>query len=305
MYSPITIDALRILDAIDRRRSFAAAAEEMYRVPSAISYTVNKLEEDLGIELFDRSRRKAEFTSAGRLILEQGRQILVATEELTALAQEAGKGWETELRICIDSVINCEPVYDLIEQFQALQPRTELRLTEEVLGGSWDALNSEQCDLVIGAEGDPPSQGFGIYPLGQVEFVFAVASGHPLTGLQQPISLDMIRDYPTLVVADSSRYLPVRSTGLLDGSSRIAVSSIEHKIAAQVRGLGVGYLPRFRIKRELEEGRLVELALSESRPPRAISVAWRNTSKGRGLHWFIKQLQLMAFDQDAGLKAAE
>lgn len=77
MYSPITLDALRVMDAIDRRKSFAAAAEELYRVPSAISYTVNKLEEELQVELFDRSKRKAELTSVGRLILEQGRHILI------------------------------------------------------------------------------------------------------------------------------------------------------------------------------------------------------------------------------------
>lgn len=302
MYSPITIDALRTLDAIDRRRSFAAAAEELYRVPSAISYTISKLEEDLGVELFDRSRRKAELTAVGRLILEQGRQILVATEELTALAKQTDEGWETELRICIDSLINCEPVYDLIEQFQKLQPRTELRLTEEVLGGSWDALNSEQCDLVIGAEGDPPSQGFGIHLLGQVEFVFAVSASHPLTDMQQPISLQAIQDYPTVVVTDSSRYLPVRSTGLLDGRSRIAVSSIEHKIATQIRGLGVGYLPKFRIKKELEEGKLKQLMLAETRSPRSISIAWRNTSKGKGVQWFVSQLRQMVFDQDSGLQ---
>ena len=133
MYSPITLDALRTLDAIDRRRSFAAAAEELFRVPSAISYTVNKLERDLGVALFDRSRRKSELTPIGRLVLEQGRQILIATEELTALAKRAAEGWEVELRICIDSVLDCAPVYDLIEAFQEIQPRTEVRLIEEVL----------------------------------------------------------------------------------------------------------------------------------------------------------------------------
>ncbi len=52
----ITLDALQTLDAIERRQSFAAAAEELHRVPSAVSYTINKLEEDLGVELFDRSQ---------------------------------------------------------------------------------------------------------------------------------------------------------------------------------------------------------------------------------------------------------
>lgn len=304
MYSPITLDALRTLDAIDRRRSFAAAAEELCRVPSAISYTVNKLEEDLGVELFDRSRRKAELTAVGRLILEQGRHILTATEELTALAKQAADGWEMELRICVDSVLDCGPIYELIEEFQSVRSRTEVRLTEEVLGGTWDALNAERCDIIVGAAGDPPSQGFGVHALGPVPFEFVVAAGHPLTELPQPLSLSAIRNFPTVVVADSSRILPARSSGLLDGRSRIIVPSIQKKIEAQCRGLGVGYLPKHRILEQLKRGQLVSLQLEEPRPPQATSVAWRNTNKGTGLKWFVSRLKGMTFDSQRGLCAS-
>lgn len=303
MYSPITLDALRTLDAIDRRQSFAAAAQELFRVPSAISYTVNKLEEDLEVTLFDRSRRKAELTPVGRLILEQGRRILIATEELTALAKQTAEGWEVELRICVDSVLDCGPIYALIEAFQELQPRTEVRLIEEVLGGTWDALNAERCDIVIGAEGEPPSPGFGTHILGQVVFEFAVAKDHPLTERAQPLPLSAIQNYPTVVVADSSRHLPVRSAGLLDGRSRIVVPSVERKIEVQSRGLGVGYLPRHRIRQELDDGRLQLIQLEEPRPPHSISVAWRNTNKGKGLKWFVSQLKRMRFDPETGLSA--
>ena len=300
MTSPITLDALRTLDAIARRHSFAAAAEELYRVPSAVSYTISKLEEDLGVALFDRSRRKAELTAIGRLVLEQGRQILTATEELTALARQAADGWEVELRICIDSVLRCDAVYELIEDFQRIQPKTEIRLSEEVLGGSWDALNDDRCDLVIGAEGAPPAQGFGLHSLGKVTFEFAVAAGHPLTELPMPLPASAIQDYPTVIVADSSRHLSVRSSGLLDGRSRLIVPSIEHKIEAQCKGLGVGFLPRHRIKRELEEGDLVLLSLDVPRPPVEISVAWARSNSGKGLKWFIKRLKKMCFDADLG-----
>jgi DNA-binding transcriptional LysR family regulator len=301
MISPITLDALRTLDAIDRRRSFAAAADELFRVPSAVSYTVNKLEEELGVALFDRSRRKAELTAIGRLVLEQGRQILKATEELTALARQAADGWEVELRICIDSILTCDSVYDLVEAFQRLQPKTEIRMSEEVLGGGWDALNDDRCDLVIGAEGAPPGPGFGIHPLGTVLFEFAVAAGHPLAESPMPLPMDAIRNYPTVVVADSSRHLPVRSSGLLDGRSRIVVPTIERKIEAQCKGLGVGYLPRHRITKELASGTLKVLTLGVPRPPVEISVAWRRGNPGKGLKWFVDNLRQMHFDPDSGL----
>lgn len=301
MVSPITLDALRTLDAIDRRRSFAAAADELHRVPSAVSYTINKLEEDLGVALFDRSRRKAELTATGRLVLEQGRQILKATDELTALARQAADGWEVELRICIDSVLTSDAAYDLIEAFQKFRPRTEIRLIEEVLGGTWDALNDDRCDLIIGAEGTPPAQGFATHPLGEVAFGFAVAADHPLAKLSTPLPASAIQDYPTVVVADSSRHLPVRSSGLLDGRSRITVPTFKQKIEAQCKGLGVGYLPLHRIRNELAEGHLKILELDVPRRHVEISVVWLRGNKGKGLKWFIDRLKTMRFEPESGL----
>ena len=78
MHTAITIDALRVLDAIDRRGSFAGAASELFRVPSAISYTVQKLEEDLDVAIFDRTGHRAALTSAGRYLLREGRALLEA-----------------------------------------------------------------------------------------------------------------------------------------------------------------------------------------------------------------------------------
>lgn len=300
MMSLITLDALQTLDAIVRRQSFAAAAEELHRVPSAVSYTINKLEEDLGVALFDRSRRKAELTAIGRLILEQGRQILKASEELTALARQVADGWEAELRICIDSILSCAPVYDLIESFQKIQPKTEIRLSEEVLGGSWDALTDDRCDLVIGAEGAPPATGFALHALGKIDFVFAVSAGHPLTKLPMPLPASAIQDYPTVIVADSSQRLPARSSGLLDGRSRIIVPTIGHKIEAQCKGLGVGYLPFHRIMQELAEKKLELLTVDAPRPPVEISVAWHRGNTGKGLKWFIERLKQMQFDSARG-----
>ena len=62
----LTLEALRVMDAIDRRGSFAAAADELGRVPSALSYTMQKLEEELDVVLFDRSGHRTKFTNVGR-----------------------------------------------------------------------------------------------------------------------------------------------------------------------------------------------------------------------------------------------
>src|SRR5690606_22039591 len=120
------------------------------------------------------------------------------------------------------------------------------------------------------------------------------------TRLPQPLDPAALLDYATVIVTDSSRHLPVRSSGLLDGRSRIRVPSIAEKIEVQCRGLGVGYLPRHRIHRQLAEGRLQILQLQSRREPVEISVAWRRESTGKGLAWFIDQLRQRRFDSESG-----
>src|SRR5690606_25128175 len=99
----ITLDALMVLDMIDRRGSFAAAAEALHRVPSAISYSMQKLEQDLGVILFAREGRKSVLTPAGRVLLEQGRHILDATRQLEEMTRQADSGWESSLSIVLDA----------------------------------------------------------------------------------------------------------------------------------------------------------------------------------------------------------
>ena len=73
----ISIEVLETLDAIERRGSFAKAAEELNKATSAVSYAVQKLEEQLDISLFQRLGRRSILTPAGRLILVEGRDIYI------------------------------------------------------------------------------------------------------------------------------------------------------------------------------------------------------------------------------------
>jgi len=295
MNSPITLDALKVLDAIERKQSFAAAADALFRVPSAVSYTVNKLEEELGVALFDRTKRKAELTPVGRMLIDQGRIILKATEELTHIVQQSANGWEAELRVCIDSILSFEPIYELIAQFQKEHPWINIKISEEVLGGTWDSLVANSSDIIIGATGEPYNSDFHVHAIGNIDFVFAVSHEHPLVNEPVPISNKAIQQYSSIVVADSSRHLPTRSVGLLDGQTRISVPSVQKKIDAHIQGLGVGYLPVHRIQDELESGELIALQLAsyENRNSE-ISMAWRKDNKGKALAWFIKKVQAIS-----------
>lgn len=295
----LSLDGLLVLDAIARKGSFAGAAEELHRVPSAITYTVQKLEQDLGVQLFDRSGHRARLTAAGEELLQDGRHLLRAAVDLECRVQRVAKGWETELRIAHDGLIPGVRLDPLIRDFYQEGAGTRLRLSTEVLGGCWDALVSGRADLCIGAPGEPPPEaGYTVRYMGDVDWVFAAAPTHPLTTAAQPIPTSVLRDHRVVVVADSSRSLPPRSSGMPGGSDSLTVSSLQAKLEAQVAGLGVGFLPLHLATPYLRDGRLIALQVEESRERSRLYCSWRPRDAGKALKWWVAKLE------EAGVRAA-
>ena len=144
----LTLEALRVMDAIDRRGSFAAAADELGRVPSALSYTMQKLEEELDVVLFDRSGHRTKFTNVGRMLLERGRVLLEAADKLTTDAEALSRGWETHLTIVTEALVPTPDLFPLIEKL-ATKSNTQLSIITEVLAGAWERLEQGRADIVV------------------------------------------------------------------------------------------------------------------------------------------------------------
>lgn len=288
----LSLDALQVLDAIARGGSFAAAATELHRVPSAITYKVQQLEQDLDVLLFDRRGHRAKLTGAGFELLTEGRQLLRAATDLECRIQQVAKGWETELRIAIDTIIDPQRLFSLLAEFDKEASGTRIKIMTEVLGGNWDALISGRADLVIGASSDVPSGGgYATIPLGKLQFAFVAAPTHPICLETQPLSEATILKYRAVSVADSSRNLPVRTVGLLSGQDVLTMPSMLAKIDAHVAGLGVGFLPLPIAKFEERAGRLKILDVEIGKPGGETVIAWRPNRTGKALRWFIKQFQ--------------
>lgn len=289
----LTLDALAVLDAIDGQGSFAAAAAELHRVPSAITYQVHKLEQDLDVCLFDRRGHRAKLTPAGRELLQEGRRLLRAAGELELRIRRVATGWETDLRIAVDTMIPFKVLYPLLDRFyrecaQEGTAPTRLRMGSEVLGGTWDALLDARADLAIGAPGEVPAAGrLRVRRLGEIEMVFAVAPQHPLATLAEPLANAALQGHRIVAIADSSRVAPARSFGLLDGQDTLTVADAQAKLAAQVAGLGCGWLPRFLAAPAAAAGELVIKQIEEPLPAVPVHVAWRAERPGRALSWWL------------------
>jgi DNA-binding transcriptional LysR family regulator len=291
----LTLEALETIDLIRRLGSFAAAARELGRVPSALSYQVRRLEETLDLLIFDRRGRRAELTPAGRALLEGGRVLRGQAEDLERKARLIATGWEQELSIAVDATIPFERLLPLIADFERLEAPTRLRFNEEILQGSWDALLGARAALAIGAPYDAPIEAFGsgrlgMAPLGEVRFAFCVAPDHPLARATPPVEDARIVRHRAVVVADSSQGLSARTTGVLAGQDVLTVARFEHKLQAQLAGLGCGYLPLNHAAEHLAAGRLISLELAAPKAPVNLRYAWRMSGRGRALDWWLSRL---------------
>src|ERR1700712_84661 len=119
----LTPDALTMMDVIARTGSFAAAARELGKVPSSLTYSVRQLEDALDVLLFDRRSRQARLTAAGQELLNEGRRLLEQMGAVANRVKRVATGWETQLSIAVDGVISRLTMFELCESFYALDPQ--------------------------------------------------------------------------------------------------------------------------------------------------------------------------------------
>lgn len=298
MNNKISLDALSVIDAIAHKGSFAAAADALHRVPSAITYTVRNLEKNLDVTLFDRSGHRATLTEAGKELLREGRHLLRAANELELRVQRVASGVETELGIAVIDLLHIEAIHPLLEEFYQQGFGTRIRLLREVFGGAWDALVTGRANIAIGAPDDAPPAGEGYHSraLGTLEFKFAICPQHPLAALPEPLLSEDIRCYRSVSAADSSRNLPPRTSGILSGQDVLTVPDMQSKLLAQINGLGVGYLPENLADRHSRQGRLVVKRVAEARRQARLTVAWRGEG-GKAQRWLLKRLEKLTLEE--------
>lgn len=297
----LTLEALRVMDAIDRRGSFAAAADELGRVPSALSYTMQKLEEELDVVLFDRSGHRTKFTNVGRMLLERGRILLEAADKLTTDAEALARGWETQLTIVTEALVPCEYIFPLIDKL-AEKANTQIALVTEVLAGAWERLEQGRADIVIAPDMHfRASSEINTRKLYSIMSVIVASPDHPIHQEPEPLSEPSRVKYRGIAVADTARERPVLTVQLLDKQQRLTVSSIEDKRRALLAGLGVASMPYPMVEKDIAEGRLRVVSPEYSKEVDII-MAWRRDSMGEAKSWCLREIPKLLAKRHAPLR---
>jgi DNA-binding transcriptional LysR family regulator len=254
----ITLDQWAALVAVVEEGGYGPASRHLHRTQSTITYTIQKLEDLLGLKVFEIRGRRAILTPAGEVLYRRGKTLLEDATRLERSASSLAQGWEPELRLAVDMIFPTWLLLRALAEFGDERPEVRIELIEAVLGGAEEALTEGRVDFIIGSH---VPGGFIGDSLMQVRFVCAASPSHPLHRLERPLTLDDLRAHRHLVVRDSGARRS-RSGGWLN-EHRWTVSNKATSIRAACMGLGYAWFAEENVREELDSGTLKRLPLAE------------------------------------------
>jgi len=273
-------ETIRTFINVAESHSFSKTAEALFKTPAAISYRIKMLEEDVGTQLFTRTTRIVQLTPAGDHLLERCRQWLAWLDAMPGELQQINHGVERQVNIVINNLLySPQAVARLLAHLHQKFPLTQFLVSRQVYMGVWDSLLHEDFQLAIGATGSEAlANNVSMLELGNISWLFVVASHHPLADCEGVVPEDRLRSWPAINIEDTSRNLTKRVAWLLPGQKEIVVPDLSSKLACHLQGLGVGFLPAQLCQPYLDSGQLVSCEVINQRQPSPLSLAWENHS---------------------------
>ena len=268
---------LRYLVALADEQSFTRAAEREHIAQPALSQQIQKLEQELGIPLVERTTRRVQITDAGNLLVARARRVLT---ELESARQELDRVRGIQTGHVVVGAMNTMGPVDItlvLGRFHQLHPRVEMMVRESNSDELAEMLRVDAVDLAfLSVTERVESHGLALHQILMEELVVVLPADHSLAGEEEIRMVDLSRE-------DFISYREgARLRELLDGAAaeagfepRIILESNESRRIRRLvaRGLGIAILPRSHAvgtSDAIATARLVEPSLA-----RDITIAWR------------------------------
>ncbi|MQQ99224.1 LysR family transcriptional regulator [Glaciimonas soli] len=294
MLDGVSLDQLRTFITAADEGSFSAASRKLYRAQSVISQTISNLEQQIDVELFDRSGRYPKLTPAGVVLLADARNIVTNVDLLKARAKGISAGLEPELSVVVDVMYPIAAVTQVAKEFRLQYPGVALRVYVEALGGAVQPVLDERCSVgIVGSLPHIPPK-IAYERLTGVTFLMLCASDHPLASYSGKIPKDVLAMHTQIVLTDRSDLSKGREFGVMSPLTwRLGDLFAKHHFL--LNGLGWGGMPLHIVRDDIENGRLSVLQIEDVPPEGTIlpmSAIWQTSSPpGPAGRWFIERLK--------------
>ena len=273
-----TLDAWEILQTVVQLGGFAPAAKKLNRSQSTISYAIGRLQEQLGVQLFEIQGRKAQLTEAGRVLLADVEPHLAGFYELEQRAHVMARGGASEVRLSVDSIYPDDRLFEALATFSAKYPHVRLKLRQGVLlsADTEFSLNNAQI-CVTGLM----SRELLVSPILVIGLIAVARRDHPLISISRKLSRTELVQH-TLVSIESAASGSLKHQPRMPAQRVLSVGTIDSAVAAVRSGLCFGWLPKYRIQAELDNGDFVALPITagKTRDVR-LNLVCRDLNEGR------------------------
>jgi len=257
-----TLDQVQVFLCVAEARTFSAAARRLRRAQSAVSYSIKRLEQQLGVELFDRSERVPSLTAAGEALLVDARALAGQAARLGAHADSMAEGTEAQVSLVVDVMLPLDPLIEVLRAFRGEFPLVSLRLHSEALGAVAQLVLDGVCQVgICGPTLGQPAL-LEAQPLSAVRMVPVAAPLHPLSTRDGRIPASVMREAVQIVLSDRSRITEGLDLGVLS-SHTWRVSDLATKRELLLAGFGWGSMPHHLVDQDLKRRRLVQLRPAE------------------------------------------
>lgn len=266
----VSLRDLALVQAVHREGSFNRAARAMHISPSGLSHQVQKVEQALGVPLFERGGRSILPTSAGRHLMARIEAVLAAAEDLQHVAQAGAAAFGGELRLGVLGTLGPYLLPHLIEPFPQRFPGTRLSISEGKPRGLLRRLREGELDVVLA----PPSRrtsGIAVQSLFFEPYEVLLHASHPLAG-RVTLRMDEVRVEDAMLMTESHDGDAMEAAG--DGGYVQDVSLESLAALVALRG-GHALVPGLAHERLASIPGVVLAAIEGKVPGRHIALYWR------------------------------
>lgn len=175
----VDLKDFELLDALGRHQTLTAAARHLYVSQPALSQRLLKLEDRLGVSLFERRGRRLVATAAGERLLDAARVVLAEVQAATADVMALAGGDRVTVRVASQCSTNFQWLAPVLRTLHARVPQADVQITSPVAGTEIDALVGGDLDLVLVNKLDRQIDAVRLDRLFDDELVAVVAHSHP------------------------------------------------------------------------------------------------------------------------------
>jgi LysR family hydrogen peroxide-inducible transcriptional activator len=302
----ISIKQLRYFSAAAKTGHFGTAAEQCAVTQPALSMQIQDLEKELGLQLFERSRRGVSLTPGGREIAERAARVLADVNDLVDSARQLAGGFSGRLRFGAIPSIAPYLLPQLLPLIRATYPELDLHLRETQTQKLLDELVDGRLDLVLLAL---PVEHVGIETAALFDdrFLLAVPASRKITPSVRATP-DLLRNDRLLLLEEGhclrDQALAYCHLRQVDSINTFGASSLSTIVQMVANGLGVTLLPEISVELETKRADVRLMRFADPEPGRSLGLAWRSSCPRKRDFGELGKLIVSVWRQRPGWKDA-